>query len=133
VEIKKINPRSFSNFSFSNSKLPTTWRKLNELAKIGCAAIQDHSGRKYRYGNTASCIRSLVSGSSADYAFEVQKIPHVITMELPAGGKRGFNPPVEEIAPLCLESWQGIKAMVGHLNKQLPMEVKTPKKIFKTC
>jgi hypothetical protein len=81
--------------------------------------MQAHGGRKYRYGNTASCIQRLVSGSSADYAFVVQKIPNVITMELPPGGKRGFNPSTDEILPLCVESWIGIKAMVLHINDQL--------------
>ncbi|XP_055378923.1 carboxypeptidase A2 [Condylostylus longicornis] len=95
-------------------ELPETWSKLHNLAEYGKKAIQYATGRKYRCGSISQVTNRTYSGSIADYAFGIQKVPYAIVMELPSK-KLGFQPPQDKLQKLSEESWIGIKAMCQQL------------------
>lgn len=94
--------------------LPTNWRDLHALAKVGHRAIKEKTGTHYRCGSVALLIRHTAAGGSPDYAFGAVKIPFAMVMEL-SGGGFGFDPPVGEIKRLVSESWVGIQAMCNSI------------------
>lgn len=52
------------------------------------------------------------AGGSDDYMFAVGKVPISITMELPGGGRYGFDPPASDIQQIANETVIGIFAMI---------------------
>ena len=99
---------------FLRRSLPSNWRDLHKLAKIGQSAIKAKTGITYRSGSVSVLIRRTAAGGSPDYALGIVKIPLVMTMEL-SGAGYGFHPPETEIKTLVHESWIGIKAMCMHV------------------
>ena len=92
------------------SDLPETWKEIDEIAQIGAKAIASKTGTKYKIGSSTNVLYAAAGGSD-DYMFAVPKIPISITMELPAGGRHGFDPPAKEIEKSVQESAAGIFAM----------------------
>uniref|UniRef100_A0A336MC79 Zinc carboxypeptidase A 1 n=1 Tax=Culicoides sonorensis TaxID=179676 RepID=A0A336MC79_CULSO len=92
------------------SKLPENWREQDDVARAGADAIRQFSGAKYKIGSSRNVLYAA-SGLSQDYAYEVKKIPISITMELPGGGRQGFDPPPTSIEKNVKETWEGIKSM----------------------
>lgn len=80
------------------------------MAKAGFNAILNHSGREYLVGN-AAIVLYPAAGASDDYAYAMANARIAITMELPAGGANGFDPPPSDIEEYVEESWLGIIAM----------------------
>ncbi|XP_063698203.1 carboxypeptidase B1-like [Culicoides brevitarsis] len=92
------------------SKLPENWKDQDDVARAGADAIRKYSGAKYKIGSSRNVLYAA-SGLSQDYAYEVMKIPVAITMELPGGGRQGFDPPPSSIDHTVKETWEGIKSM----------------------
>lgn len=92
------------------SKLPENWKEQDDVARAGADAIRQYSGTKYKIGSSRNVLYAA-SGLSQDYAYEVKKIPIAITMELPGGGRQGFDPPPSSIEKSVKETWEGIKSM----------------------
>lgn len=92
------------------SKLPENWREQDDVARAGAEAIRQYSGTKYKIGSSRNVLYAA-SGLSQDYAYEIKKIPIAITMELPGGGRQGFDPPASSIEKSVKETWEGIKSM----------------------
>ncbi|XP_055912461.1 carboxypeptidase B-like [Eupeodes corollae] len=92
------------------SALPDTWKDLDEVAMAGYNAILKETGTIYTVGSSTNVLY-IAAGASDDYAFGATNIPIAITMELPAGGTTGFDPPASSIDEYVKETWVGIKAM----------------------
>lgn len=92
------------------SDLPENWRDIEEIARVGAAAIKTATGTEYTVGSSTNVLYAAAGGSD-DYACAKAKIPISITMELPSLGN-GFHPPQSKIKELASEAWIGIKAMV---------------------
>lgn len=87
--------------------------ELDDVAQAGYKAILANSGRKYKVGNAAKLMYPA-AGASDDYAYSLgARIS--ITMELPSGGLRGFDPPPKDIKKHVEESWVGIVAMANRV------------------
>lgn len=99
------------------SKLPDNWKEQDDVARAGADAIRQYSGTKYRIGSSRNTLYAA-SGLSQDYAFEVRKIPIAITMELPGGGRGGFDPPPTSIEKSVKESWEGLKSMAIRIGEK---------------
>lgn len=84
--------------------------ELETVAQAGYNAIFAHSGRKYKVGNSAKLMYPA-AGASDDYAYAEAEARISYTMELPSGGKDGFDPPPKDIKEYVEESWVGIVAM----------------------
>lgn len=80
------------------------------MAQAGFDAIYNYSQREYQVGNAAILLYPA-AGASDDYAYAVADARIAITMELPSGGSRGFDPPPSDIKSYVEESWVGIVAM----------------------
>lgn len=90
--------------------LPKNAKLMEKIAIAGRNAIKSFTGRYYRVGSIANVTKRNIAGSVIDYAHGVVKIPLTLVMELPSS-EYGFQPPPEQIYPLGMESWQGIKEM----------------------
>lgn len=88
--------------------------ELQDVGQAGYDAIYAYSGRKYLVGN-AAILMYPAAGASDDYAYARADARISITMELPSGGKQGFDPPPSDIKPYVEESWIGIVAMANRV------------------
>lgn len=102
----------FSRFLFGARQLPVNWRILQDIASVAQKAILNETGTKFRTGSVASLLRRTASGGSSDYAYNIAKVPFVITMEV-SGDK--FHPATKSIEGIIHECWIGIRAMCLHL------------------
>ncbi|XP_055602204.1 carboxypeptidase B-like [Uranotaenia lowii] len=101
-----LYPRAYSR------TLPFNWKQQHDVAQAGVDAMHCASGVKYRCGSASSLLKIAVGGSSIDYAFDIEKVPLALAMEV---ASKGFHPPEQNIAKICEESWVGIQAMVMKL------------------
>ncbi|KAL5277837.1 hypothetical protein ACFFRR_002831 [Megaselia abdita] len=99
-----LHPWSYAKVDAPNDE------ELSDVARAGYEAILAYGGRVYKYGNTAK-LTYAAAGESSDYAYAVAGARISVTMELPSGGKKGFDPPPQDIKPYVEEAWVGIEAM----------------------
>ncbi|XP_065360403.1 carboxypeptidase B1 [Calliphora vicina] len=100
--------------------LPDTWEDLHEVAMSGYNAIFNATGTEYTVGSSTNVLY-IAAGASDDYAFNAGfKI--AMTMELPGGGKLGFDPPASSIDTMVKETWAGIRAMAEKVIEKYPTE-----------
>lgn len=71
-------------------------------------------GKRYVYGSTSSIVKRTIGGSAGDWAYQVAKVPYVLTLEM--SGKV-FQPPKSEIRELAQEGWIGIREMAFFVAK----------------
>lgn len=90
--------------------LPKNAKLMESVAIAGRNVIKAFTGRYYRVGSIANVTKRNIAGSVIDYAHGIVKIPLTLVMELPSS-EYGFQPPAEQIYPLGMESWQGIREM----------------------
>uniref|UniRef100_T1GPS0 Peptidase M14 domain-containing protein n=1 Tax=Megaselia scalaris TaxID=36166 RepID=T1GPS0_MEGSC len=109
LTLHSYGPQFLHPWSYAKVDAPTD-AELSDVGRAGYEAVLDYSGRVYQYGNTAK-LTYAAAGESSDYAYAVAGARISITMELPGGGKRGFDPPPKDIKEYVEESWAGIKAM----------------------
>lgn len=93
------------------SDLPETWQDLEEISQVGAKAIYRATGTNYTVGSSTNVLYAAAGGSD-DYMFAVGKVPISITMELPGGGRYGFDPPASDIQRIANETVIGIFAMI---------------------
>lgn len=91
------------------SDLPNTVDDLHEVGMAGADAIKAYGGSKYTVGSSTQLLGEA-AGASDDYAFQAG-FPISFTMELPRGGRNGFDPPASSVDRLVKETWVGIRAM----------------------
>ncbi|KAL5277096.1 hypothetical protein ACFFRR_002368 [Megaselia abdita] len=91
------------------------------VAMAGRNAMYEVSGSNYTVGSSTNVLYAA-SGSSEDYAHGVVGIPIALTMELPAGGTIGFNPPERSVQSIVSESFLGISAMAKRVHEIYPNE-----------
>lgn len=89
--------------------LPNTVDDLHEVGMAGADAIKAYGGSKYTVGSSTQLLGEA-AGASDDYAFQAG-FPISFTMELPRGGRNGFDPPASSVDRLVKETWVGIRAM----------------------
>lgn len=99
------------------SKLPKSWKDLEEISRIGADAIEKATGTKYIVGSSTNVLYAAAGGSD-DFMFGVAGIPISITMELPAGGPNGFDPVPSNIRTIASESAIGIFSMAQAVAKK---------------
>ncbi|XP_054733872.1 carboxypeptidase B-like [Anastrepha obliqua] len=100
-------------------ELPDTWEDLHEVALVGAEAIREYSGTEYAVGQTTA-LYGEGAGGSDDYAFN-DGFALSYTMELPAGGSSGFEPPASDIDRLVREAWAGIRALAKKVTVKYPI------------
>lgn len=101
-------------------RLPENWRVLQDIASVAQKAILRETGTKFRTGSVASVLKHTASGGSSDYAYNVAKVPFVITMEVSGDT---FHPATKSIEGITRECWIGIRAMCEFLGKQQSVEI----------
>lgn len=99
------------------SKLPESWKELDEIAKAGADAIKSATGTKYTVGSSTNVLYAAAGGSD-DYMFGVFDVPISITMELPGGGSMGFDMPPNKIEATAKETSIGIFAMIEAVGRK---------------
>ena len=99
------------------SELPTTWKDLDDISRVGANAIKNATGTKYTVGSATNVLYAAAGGSD-DYMFAVAKIPISITMELTGGGLDGFDPAPNSIIKIASESAVGIFSMARAVAKK---------------
>lgn len=92
---------------------------LDEVGRAGGDAIQAFNGTVYQVGCSTALLYAA-AGASDDYAFNAG-FPISFTMELPAGGEYGFDPPASDIDRLVKETWVGIEAMARKVTEKYPL------------
>lgn len=78
------------------------------IAHQAADAIFPFHNTTYTIGNTAQTLY-MSSGASKDYAAGPAGINLSFTMELPAGGSSGFDPPPSRIIPIVTETFAGLR------------------------
>lgn len=111
------NRISFERIHFfaHSRRLPENWRTLQSIASVAQRAILSETGTRFRTGSVASLLRHTASGGSSDYAYNVAKVPFVITMEVSGDT---FHPSTKSIEGIIRECWIGIRAMCVFLRNQ---------------
>lgn len=104
----------YSHFAHSR-RLPENWRALQNIASVAQRAILSKTGTRFRTGSVASLLKHTASGGSSDYAYNVAKVPFVITMEVSGDT---FHPSTKSIEGIIRECWIGIRAMCVFLQSQ---------------
>lgn len=94
---------------------PPNVAKLNEISDAALTAIKAVNGLVFTRGSIANTIY-LASGSSADWAYDTEKVAISFAVELRDKGQYGFQLPANQIAPACAETWAGLKAAINTLS-----------------
>jgi carboxypeptidase A2 len=82
--------------------------ELVEFGRVGAAAISSIHGTEFDVGESSE-VYGITAGSSDDWAHGVANIKFSQTIEVDDGAN-GFETPTEEIIPIAIETWEGIKA-----------------------
>lgn len=120
---------------FPYGHTPEKVKNFDDLMEIGQAAVKALARRyntQYRVGNIYNTIYPA-SGASVDWIYGVLSVPLSYTYELrPASSYNGFELPVNQIIPTCLETIDSIVALLSHakslgyynLQKEAQLEVR---------
>lgn len=79
------------------SRLPDTWKDLDEVGQVAAGAIKNATGTKYTVGSSTNVLYAAAGGSD-DYAFGAANVPFAYTVELPGGGRNGKMTPLFYVA-----------------------------------
>ncbi|KAF5297195.1 hypothetical protein FQA39_LY12210 [Lamprigera yunnana] len=103
-------------FGFTK-RLPPNVERLHNLAVEVQQAIHAVNGNVYITGNSPTILRPS-SGSSRDWVYAVAGVELSYTVELPAGGKKGFDLPAKYILAVVEEIFEGIKVFHKHVQEE---------------
>lgn len=99
------------------STLPEDADVLDSLGRRVAAAIDAVNGTTYTVGSSTNVLYAA-AGSSYDYVKAVGGVALSYTIELPAGGKFGFDLPTFKILPVVRETFEGVKEFHAYIEKQ---------------
>ncbi|KAH8398787.1 hypothetical protein KR222_003919, partial [Zaprionus bogoriensis] len=99
--------------------VPDNAADLDEVGRAGADAIKAATGTVYSVGGSTALLYAA-AGASDDYAYQAG-FPISFTMELPAGGENGFDPPASDIDRVVKETWIGIQAMGKKVTEKYPL------------
>lgn len=88
--------------------------EVDELGHMVADAIYKATGRNYTVGNTATLLYAA-SGGSDDYAAGYFDVDFTYTIELPGGGKNGFDLPADQIVKVSEEIIIGLKVFLNYI------------------
>lgn len=97
------------------SKLIDNWEQHKTLGDKFAKAVQATSGTKYRVGNSAYELYPAY-GASDDYAASAG-VPLAYTIELPGGGRYGFDLPANQIPKVVQETFNGFLEMLKYVGE----------------
>lgn len=102
---------------FSHSKqLAPDHKDLESVGQAAVKAIERTHGTQYRVGPSASILYTA-SGTASDWAYEKAGIKYSYTIELRDTGTYGFLLPRQQIIPTGEETFNGLLAMIGQMEK----------------
>ncbi|XP_046989681.1 carboxypeptidase B-like [Schistocerca americana] len=93
---------------------PADYYDLFVLAEEAAAALKAERGTEYLIGTAPELIYPT-TGSSDDWAKGVAGAKYAYTVELPDTGTHGFVLPADNIRPVGIETWAGIRTMARRL------------------
>lgn len=96
---------------------PRNAPKLQALGEQAANAIAKVAGTVYGVGNVPQLL-SLGAGGSDDWVKGVGGVDLSYTIELPGGGRDGFDLPAEYILPVCTETFEGVKVFHDYIRKE---------------
>lgn len=88
-----------------------------ELVALGQGYVAEAKkpyGTIYKSGTICNIVYEA-SGSSVDYTYDVSKIKYSFGAELRDTGGHGFILPPDQILPTAVESWAGVKYLLGKM------------------
>jgi murein tripeptide amidase MpaA len=111
-----ISVHSFSQlwmcpYGYKNT-LPADYDEMYRVMEIGVKALTKTYGTQFQYGNIADTIYPA-AGSTADYAYDTEKVLYAYAIELRDTGDYGFELPANQIKPTATETFNGLKAMAN--------------------
>jgi hypothetical protein len=106
-----LYPWSYARTSISNSA------DHQEVGVRVRTAINAVAGNYYTLGPSGSTLY-LASGISVDYAAGVAGIPISFTIELPGGGRNGFDIEPERIVPVITETFPGLRVFAQFIRER---------------
>ncbi|XP_075676106.1 carboxypeptidase B-like [Dermatophagoides pteronyssinus] len=121
--LQKYNGKIFAYFAIHSysqlwmfpygysSKRINDYNRLRSASQAAVNAIRSLYGTQYKYGSIADVIY-LASGASVDYVYDKLQVKNSFALELRDTGTYGFQLPIWQIIPTCLETWTGIKAAI---------------------
>lgn len=74
-------------------------------------------GTNYTIGSSTNVLYAAAGGSD-DWMMGVMGVPYTYTVELPGGGKSGFDAPPSVIRNVTEETWEGVKVMAKYIEKK---------------
>jgi hypothetical protein len=102
---------------FSHSKqFAPDHKDLESVGQAGVKAIERTHGTQYRVGASAAILYTA-SGTASDWAYEKAGIKYSYTIELRDTGTYGFLLPRNQIIPTGEETFNGLLAMIGQMEK----------------
>ncbi|KAL8802515.1 MAG: hypothetical protein Q9182_003755 [Xanthomendoza sp. 2 TL-2023] len=99
-------------YGYSCTTLSAQNTEYQSLASGTATAIRAAYGTVFKTGPICPTIYQ-VSGSSVDYLADVTGAGYAFTSELRDTGKFGFVLPREQIRPSGVESWEGLRFLLG--------------------
>lgn len=90
---------------------------LKRLSQVAVSSLTATYGTQYRTGPINEVIYQA-SGSSVDWAYDVENIKYSYALELRDTGAKGFLLPVSQIEPTNKETYNGLKAMFLEMAKE---------------
>lgn len=96
------------------SDLPEDVDELDSLGRKVNDAIRAVDGTRYTVGSSTNVLYAAAGGSD-DWAKGVAGVQLSYTIELPGGGMGGFDLPPSEILDVCVETFEGVKVYLKHI------------------
>ncbi|CAH0385673.1 unnamed protein product [Bemisia tabaci] len=91
---------------------PFDWQSLERLAMKASEAISRNSGAKYRVGSSSAML-GAAAGGSTDWVKGYAGIQYAYTIELPGGGKWGFDLPEKDIMSVSSDVFEAVKVFAS--------------------
>lgn len=96
------------------SDLPADWKELHLLASDANYAISSLRGTRYTVGSSTNVLY-VAAGGSDDWCKGVGGVNLSYTIELPGGGRFGFDLPTDQISGVVQETWLGVKVFSDYI------------------
>jgi hypothetical protein len=84
------------------------WKEHEEVGRRWYHKVKETTGTEYLLGNSADILYTA-NGASDDHAVAFANANLAFTLELPGGGRNGFDFPEEEIFQLVQETFLGYR------------------------
>lgn len=114
-----IDWHAYSQLFMSPYSYSCLWQALDNaelvtLANGYAVAAEKRYGTIYKSGPICSTIYPA-TGTSVDYAYDVNKIKYSFAAELRDTGTYGFILPPDQILPTAEESWEGVRYLLENM------------------